>query len=80
MSLYRQKKGDELMRMSHGHKLNYLLNVASRDTGCVLKMSSISGKKLTYVVGISVGQHDDDTNCLGNEVTVTCGFIHIVAF
>ena len=44
IALYRQKKGDELMRMSHGHKLNDLLNVASRETGCVLKMSSNSEK------------------------------------
>ena len=33
LSFYRQKTWDELMRMNHGHKLNYLFNVASSDTG-----------------------------------------------
>ena len=37
------------------------------------------GKKLTYAVGMSFGHQEDNTNCLGNEGTVTWGFIHVVA-
>ena len=66
------------MRMSLHHKLNDLLNVASRETGYV-KMSSNSEKINLRSWNVRwLARHD--TNCLGNEGTVTCGFIHIVAF